>query len=67
MGTASPVFQIGEAVWSAIQPDCRGMITGMLIRHTYILYYVTWAEDLKEMQHEAIELSREPLSQFATR
>jgi len=65
--TETAVFQIGETVFSAIASDERGMVTGIVLRASYCLYYVTWASDLNESLHEPIELSREPLYQQATR
>lgn len=62
-------FQIGDIVWSKVVKDDdgqpkRGMITGILVRPTGCIYYVTWCDD-HESLHYAIELTeQEPEKSF---
>lgn len=63
-----PEFQLGECVFSAVAPDERGLVTGIILRPGYVIYLIAWAgSHSNEDQHTALELSREPLYQQSTR
>jgi hypothetical protein len=67
--SARPIFAPGETIYSAIAPDERGMVTGVIHRPGYFLYLVSWASEFAqaEKEYHDIELSREPLYQQPTR
>ncbi|MEW6306766.1 MAG: hypothetical protein AB1705_25140 [Verrucomicrobiota bacterium] len=49
-------FQIGDEVVLKVNPERRGMITGILFRFSGVCYLVTWGENAQEQYHYAIEL-----------
>ena len=62
MNTAK--FKMGQRVYSVLNAEARGIVTGLLYRPTTVLYLVTWS-DMREMEHSDIELSEEPVRDFA--
>lgn len=51
-------FHIGDIVYLQINPDRQGMVTGILFRPTWFVYYITFA-DGNERTHYEIELTTE--------
>ena len=52
-------FSLGQIVYSVINPELTGQVTGILFRHNGISYLVTWSTDLNEKYHHDIELCGE--------
>lgn len=60
MKLPSPQFDLGSIVFSKINPDLKGMVTGYLVRPgSTLIYLVTWSEDLDEKECWATELTEE--------
>ena len=51
-------FHIGDIVYLQINPDHPGMITGILFRPNWCIYYITF-DDGNERCHYEIELTTE--------
>jgi len=60
-------FQLGQRVYSVLDAEERGMVTGILLRPGgEARYMVTWSGDISsETQHSGNELSEEPVKDFA--
>ncbi len=52
-------FRIGDIVYHRLRDEPRrGMVTGIFVRPTAVLYYVTWPDGQENCHHE-IELTGE--------
>ncbi len=49
-------FSLGQKVTASVNPEKRGMITGILFRVNGHVYLVTWGENLAEQYHYEMEL-----------
>lgn len=53
-----PAFTLGTTLYLRVNPERRGMLTGLLYRPGgQILYLVTWDDPVEEKEHYACELS----------
>lgn len=52
-------FSIGQKVSYSINPDKKGVITGILFRQHGPIFLVTWSEDLTERYNYDYELNAE--------
>lgn len=60
MKMPTPQFDLSSAVYSKINPDFKGMVTGYLVRPgPTLIYLVTWSEDLEERESWGTELTDE--------
>lgn len=61
--TETVKFTIGQIVYSKINSEFTGQITGICFRDSGVSYLVTWSNDLNEKWHAEFELTAE--KQFA--
>lgn len=60
-----PKFKMGQRVYHVLSgEDGVGIVTGILYRPTWLLYFVTW-KDRNEQTAFEIELSEQPVRDFA--
>lgn len=52
-------FHLGDKVWLKIDPECPGLVTGLVTRPGGYQYLVTWADSREEESHYDIELTDE--------
>lgn len=52
-----PKHQIGDRVGHILDPEQKGMITGILFRKNSFSYLVTWKDKLEEKYHFECELT----------
>lgn len=52
-----PKYQIGDRVAHVLDPEQRGMITGIMLRKQSFCYLVTWKDKLEEKYHYELELT----------
>ena len=54
-------FHIGQKVFSTLNAERVGIISGIVFRATGVTYCVTWDNTLTELSHFDFELSEEKL------
>lgn len=52
-------FTLGQTIYFKVKPEHVGMVTGILYRHTGVIYLVTWGHDMAERYHYECELTSE--------
>jgi hypothetical protein len=52
-------FHLGQVVYSALDDEDRGLVTGILFRPAGHVYYVTWGATKQENLHYDFELKAE--------
>lgn len=52
-------FHLGQIIYSVLNVEFTGQITGILFRSNGPSYLVTWSNDLNEKYHSECELSSE--------
>jgi hypothetical protein len=57
--SSAPVFALGDIVYHKIKPEWKGIVTGRTERQYGFVYGITWADDLREENHFACELTTE--------
>ena len=57
-------WDLGQMVWLKVQPEMKGMITGIVVRSgPSILYFITW-NDGEESMHYEMEVTEEKPTDF---
>jgi hypothetical protein len=58
------VYELGETVFLKVRAErCAGMITGIIVRQSGLVYAVTW-QDGNEKWHYGLELTSEFVPSF---
>jgi hypothetical protein len=58
-------FELGEIVYLRHEKKkLPGMISAWLVREGSVVYWVSWADDRTEKEHQAIELTSEFVEEY---
>lgn len=56
--TPAPTFALEQIVYLHVNPERKGMVTGLLLRPKgQLIYLVTWDDPVEEREHQECELS----------